>query len=67
MSLNIEEVIPNADICLNSIYDEEELHVYLEICGELKTYKIVFKAIRFILKKEIRKIIFRKSKRIETF
>lgn len=63
----IKGVIPNECIELNAIYDDEIIDIDILAEGDLKLFIIGFRSLKFIFKKENRKIIFKKKKPVETF
>lgn len=60
------EIIPSSEINLYPTFEDEVINIKAEISGEFIWIAAGCKFLRFILKKDIRKIIFRKSKKVET-
>ena len=63
----INGVIPNDCIELNAIYDDEIIDIEILAEGDLKLFIIGFRSLKFILKKENRKIIFKKRNLLKHF
>lgn len=57
----INEVIPNRNINLQPVFEEEILDIESEVYGAVVPMTIVYKTLRLIMKKEVRKIIFTKN------
>ena len=60
-------VIPEGCIELAAVYDDEIIDIDMMAEGDLKLFIIGFRSLKFVLKKENRKIIFKKKKPAETF
>jgi hypothetical protein len=54
-------IIPNSNIELNPIFDKNIMDIELKIWGKLNLALLVILTLRFILNKEIRKILFTKT------
>jgi hypothetical protein len=48
-------------------FEEELINIEVEINGDIKVCVICYRTLRFIIKKEVRKFLFKKSKTVETF
>lgn len=62
----VKGIIPPEAIELNAVYDDEILNIGIIVEGNLKLFIIGIRTLKFLLKKENRKIIFKK-KPVETF
>jgi hypothetical protein len=63
----ILNIIPNAKINLQPVFDDDNMDVEINICGKIILFFIAYRTLKLILKKEIRKLLFKKkSKTIET-
>lgn len=63
----IKGVVPKAKIDVGPDFEEETINIQVEIYGDIKVYEICYRTIKLIIKKEVRKILFKKSKTAETF
>lgn len=63
----IKGVVPKAKIDVNPDFEEETINLEVEIYGHIKVYQICYRSIKLIIKKEVRKLLFKKSKTVETF
>lgn len=63
----ISNLIPNSDINLQPVFDDEIIDIYCEIYGKISLLIATIKTIKFILKKNNRKRILKKSKKVETY
>lgn len=59
--------IPNAQINMEPSFDEEFINIEAQIHGNIKVYVLCYRTIKLLMKKEIRQILFKKSKTTETF
>lgn len=62
----VQGVLPSCKIYLDPVFQDEIIDIEIEAAGDLKIFMIAYKIIRFIGKKEVRKNIFKKSKKAET-
>lgn len=62
----IEQSIPNSNIKIQPIFDDEIIEIEANIWGKVILFSIIYRTLRFILKKEVRRILFKKSKTVET-
>ncbi len=63
----LNKIIPSAKIDLQPIFDDDNIDVEINIAGKIILFFIVYRTLKLILKKEIRKILFKKkSKTLET-
>lgn len=62
----LEQVIPSSDINLQPIFDDEIIDIKASIWGKIILFFIGYRTLKFILKKEVRKTLFKKSKTVET-
>lgn len=63
----INGVVPKAKIDVNPDFEEETINLEVEIYGDIKVCEICYRTIKLIIKKEVRKFLFKKSKTAETF
>jgi hypothetical protein len=63
----IKGVVPKAKIDVNPDFEEETINLEIEIYGDIKVFEICYRSIKLIIKKEVRKFLFKKSKTVETF
>lgn len=59
--------VPNAHIYVESDFDEVLINIEIEIKGDIKVCVICYRTLKLIIKKEVRKFLFKKSKTAETF
>lgn len=59
----VNTVLPNNDINLVPRFEEEVCNIEFEIMGKIFGFIIIYKTIRLVMKKEIRKIIFSKKEK----
>ena len=62
----INEVMPRAQIDLNPVFEEEIMSVEMSTYGRVSLITLIFLMIKYVFKKEVRKVLFHKSKKIET-
>lgn len=62
----LEQIIPSSDIKLQPVFDNEIIDVKVTLWGKMILFFIAHRTIKFILKKEVRKTLFKKPKTIET-
>lgn len=63
----VPNFIPSCDIKLQPVFDDEIIDIYFEINGRISLIVVVIKTFKFVLKKNNRKKIFKKSRKIETY
>lgn len=63
----LSELIPSAQINMQPSFNEEIINSEAQVDGKIKVYVLCYKTIKLLLKKEIRQILFEKSKTAETF
>lgn len=63
----IRPFIPNCKINLEPIFNDEIIDVDIQISGVFILFSILIKTLKFVFKKENRKVIFNKPKTAETF
>ena len=63
----VSNFIPSSDIKLRPVFDDEIVDIYCEIYGRISLLIAVIRTLKFVLKKNNRKKIFKKSKKIETY
>jgi uncharacterized membrane protein len=63
----IKEAVPKAQIYVEPNFEEEFINIEAEIYGDIKVYVICYRTLKLIIKKEVRKFLFKKSKTAETF
>ena len=63
----IQGAVPNAQIYVNPEFEEETINIEAEIYGNIKICVICYRTLKLIIKKEVRQILFKKSKTAETF
>lgn len=61
----IKVSVPSCKIYLQPVFMEEVIELEAEVSGNLKVFKISYKVLRFLTKKEVRKNIFKKSKKLK--
>lgn len=57
----INEVIPNSNINLKPVFEEEVIDIESEVYGVVVPMTIAYKTLRLVMKKEVRKIMFTKN------
>jgi hypothetical protein len=62
----MQQNIPSCKIFLTPIFEDEIIDIEIEIAGNIKAFIVVYFVIKFIFKKEVRNIIFKKRFRTET-
>ncbi|AWI06370.1 DUF2953 domain-containing protein [Clostridium drakei] len=62
----IAQVIPHSYINLNPVFDDDVIDIKASMCGKTFLFLMVFRTLKFILKKDVRKILLKKSKTSET-
>lgn len=62
----VKGIVPAECIELNPVYDDEVININVLVEGKLRLFIIAIRSLKFILKKENRKIIFKKKKPVET-
>lgn len=62
----IAQVIPHSHINLNPVFDDDVIDIKAIMCGKTFLFLMVFRTLKFILKKDVRKILLKKSKTSET-
>lgn len=62
----ITEAMPRAQIDLNPVFEEEIMNVEVSTYGRVSLITLIFLMIKYVFKKEVRKVLFHKSKKIET-
>lgn len=63
----VSNFIPTSDIKLQPVFDDEIIDVYCEIYGRISLLIAIIKTLKFVLKKNNRKKIFKKVKKSETY
>jgi hypothetical protein len=63
----IKGAVPKAQIYVEPDFEEELINVEAEIYGDIKVCVICYRTLKLIIKKEVRKFLFKKSKTAETF
>jgi hypothetical protein len=63
----IRGAVPKARFYVEPDFEEELINIEVEINGDIKVCVICYRTLRFIIKKEVRKFLFKKSKTVETF
>jgi len=63
----VSNFIPTSDIDLQPVFDEEIIDIYCEIYGRISLLVAIIKTLKFVLKKNNRKKIFKKVKKSETY
>ncbi len=63
----IKGAVPKAKIDVNPVFEEEIINIEVEIYGDIKVCVICYRTIKLIIKKEVRKFLFKKSETAETF
>ncbi|MBC2580498.1 DUF2953 domain-containing protein [Clostridium sp. DJ247] len=63
----LSQITPSTEINLNPNFDEEVLNIKLIVYGKIFLLLLLIKTLRFLLSKEIRKKVFKKSKTAETY
>lgn len=63
----IKGAVPKAQIYVEPNFEEEFINIEAEIYGDIKVYVICYRTLKLIIKKEVRKFLFKKSKTAETF
>lgn len=61
----VQQAIPNCEIFLTPIFEDKIVDIEIEIAGNLKGFIVVYFILKFIFKKEVRKVIFNKNSRTE--
>lgn len=56
----IQGIVPSSDICLTPLFDEEVININIDIYGKAIPGLILIKTIRFVLKKDVRKVLFKR-------
>lgn len=63
----IKGAVPKARIYVEPDFEEELINIEAEINGDIKVWVICYRTLKLIIKKEVRKFLFKKSKTVETF
>lgn len=63
----IKGAVPKAQIYVEPDFEEEFINIEAEIYGDIKICVICYRTLKLIIKKEVRKFLFQKSKNVETF
>lgn len=63
----IKGAVPKAQIYAEPDFEEELIKIEAEIYGDIKVCVIGYRTLKLIIKKEVRKFLFKKSKTAETF
>ena len=63
----IKGAIPNAQIYVKPDFEEENINIEAEICGDIKVCVIGYRTLKLLIKKEVRQILFKKSKLLKLF
>ena len=63
----IKGAVPNAQIYVNPVFEEETINLKGEIYGDIKGCVVCYRTIKLIIKKDVRQYLFKKSKTAETF
>ena len=63
----IKGAVPKVQIYVEPNFEEEFINIEAEIYGDIKVYVICYRTLKLIIKKEVRKFLFKKSKTAETF
>ena len=63
----IKGAVPNAQIYVNPVFEEEAINIKGEIYGDIKGCVVCYRTIKLIIKKDVRQYLFKKSKTAETF
>ena len=63
----IKGAVPNAQIYVNPVFEEETINIEAEIYGNIKVCVICYRTLKILIKKDVRKNLFKKSKTSETF
>jgi hypothetical protein len=59
----IAEVMPWAQIDLNPVYEEEAMWVNIRTYGRVSLIILIYLILKYVFKKEVRKVLFHKSKK----
>jgi len=59
--------VPSAQIYAEPDFDEENINIEAEIYGDIKVCVIGYRTLKLLIKKDVRQILFKKSKTSETF
>jgi len=62
----IAEVMPWAQIDLNPVFEEEVMQVKIRTYGSVSLIILITLMLKYVFKKEVRKVLFHKSRKIET-
>lgn len=62
----IADAMPWAQIDLNPVFEEEVIQVEIRTYGSVRLIIFIPLMLKYVLKKEVRKVLFHKSKKIET-
>ena len=63
----IKGAVPNAEIYVEPVFEEETINIETEIYGNIKVWVICYRTLKLIIKKEVRQILFKKSKLLKLF
>ena len=63
----ISNLIPTSDINVQPVFDDEIIDIYCVIYGRIFLLIAIIKTLKFVLKKNNRRIIFKKTKKTETY
>lgn len=63
----IKGAVPKARIDIEPDFEEEFISIEAEIYGDIKVSLVCYRTLKLIIKKEVRKFLFKKSKTVETF
>ena len=63
----IKGAVPNAQIYVKPDFEEDNINIEAEICGDIKVFVICYRTLKLIIKKEVRQILFKKSKLLKLF
>jgi len=62
----IAQVMPWAQIDLAPVYEEEIMQAEIKTYGRVSLIILIYLILKYVLKKEVRKVIFHKHKKVET-
>ena len=63
----VTKLIPTREINLEPVFDDEIIDINCEIYGKISLIIVAIKTLKFVLKKNNRRKIFRKTKKAETY
>lgn len=63
----VKGTVPSVQIYVNPVFDEENINIEADIYGDIKVCVVLYKTFKLLLKKDVRRILLKRSKTVETF